>query len=76
MSRSTFDIEVDRNACRGAAVCVRLAPGSFSLDAQNRSEAIRPPMDGDGAIRDAADRCPYFAIQLIPREPAEVSSVG
>ena len=76
MSQRAFDIQVDRKACRGAAVCVRLAPGSFSLDAQNRSEAIEPSTDGDGAIRDAADRCPYFAIQLIPREPAEVSSVG
>ena len=37
---------------------------------------VQAMIDRDEAIRDAADRCPYFAIELIPREPAEVSSVG
>ena len=69
MSPSGFEIEIDRNACRGAGVCVRLAPSSFALDSEQRSRVLDGAGDNDETLQAAADRCPYFAIRLIQREP-------
>jgi len=57
-------IRVDHARCQGAGVCVRRAPGSFSLGPDRRSRVEDPPRDDDAAIRDAANACPFFAIEV------------
>ena len=54
--------------------CVRRAPATFSLDAERRSVAVNPAPDPESVLREAAESCPFFAIQV--RTRAEGSSVG
>ena len=75
MSPSDFDIEIDRNACRGAGVCVRVAPRTFALDSEQRSRTLQPIKDDRESIQTAADRCPYFAIRLIQSSRGAGSSL-
>jgi len=56
---------VDREACRGAAVCTRRAPRTFGLDTQRRAVAADPPGDPPEALREAERQCPNFAIRLV-----------
>ena len=67
MSPSDFEIEIDRSACRGAGVCVRLAPSSFALDSEQRSQVVDTAGDAPENLQAAAARCPFFAIKLIER---------
>ena len=60
----SLEIEIDRDACRGARACVRRAPGTFSLDAEKKSVAAAEPADDPATIRDAANACPFFAIEV------------
>jgi ferredoxin len=57
-------IRVDHERCQGAGVCVRRAPGTFSLGSDRRSRVAESPGDGDAMIRDAANACPFFAIEV------------
>jgi len=59
-------VGVDRAACRGAAVCVRRAPRTFSLDGARRAVAANPPGDPAEALRAAERHCPNFAIRVSP----------
>lgn len=63
-----FSIRIDRETCRGAAACVRRAPGTFSLDAEGRSVAAAEPVEDEATIRGAADACPFFAIEVVEAE--------
>ncbi len=56
---------VDRGACRGAGVCTRRAPRTFSLDAERKAVAACPPGDPAEALREAERCCPNFAIRLV-----------
>jgi ferredoxin len=60
----TLEIRVDRDACRGARACVRRAPGTFSLDAHEKCVVAEAPAEDEATIRDAANRCPFFAIEV------------
>ncbi len=64
MSPTRLRATVDRAACRGAAVCVRRAPHTFSLDGERRSMAANPPRDPEEALRLAETHCPNFAIRV------------
>jgi ferredoxin len=57
-------VEVDRDACRGAALCTRRAPHTFHLDAERRAVASDPPRDPEEALRLAERQCPNFAIRV------------
>lgn len=59
------EILVDRGACRGARVCLRRAPRSFSLDAERRAVPADPPGDPLESLRDAERSCPNFAIRVV-----------
>ena len=59
-----LEIRIDRSACRGSQACVRRAPGTFSLDARQRSVAAPRPRESEAVIRDAAGACPFFAIEV------------
>lgn len=65
MTRESFSIRIDRRACRGAGACVRRAPGTFSLDAQRRSVAADRPGEDEESVRQAANACPFFAIEIV-----------
>ncbi len=69
-----LEVRIDRSACRGSMSCVRRAPATFSLDAERRSVAANPPPDPEPVLREAAESCPFFAIEV--RTRAERESVG
>ena len=60
----SLEIVVDRNACRGARACLRRAPGTFSLDRKRKCVVADAPAEDEATIRDAASRCPFFAIEV------------
>ena len=57
---------VDRDACRGAGICCRVAPNTFRLDAGRRAVVADPPGEPTETLREAERRCPNFAIRLVP----------
>lgn len=59
-----LDIHVDRDVCRAARACVRRAPRTFSLDAEGKSTVAVSPGDDEASIREAANACPFFAIEV------------
>ena len=59
-----LEVRVDRDACLGARVCLRRAPGTFSSDDAGRAVVSDPAGDGEAAILEAAQSCPNFAIHL------------
>ncbi len=59
-----LEVHVDHSACRGSRSCVRRAPATFSLNAARRAIVADEPGDSEEAIREAAQACPFFAIEL------------
>jgi len=67
MTQKTFKIgkiEIDRDACIGAAPCVTLAPLTFDLDEEGKAIVIDPKGNTDQEILDAAISCPVLAIKI------------
>jgi ferredoxin len=58
-------LKVDKEVCIGCGTCVVLAPKSFKLDADGKSEAINPPGDTPEVVKEAIDSC---AVQAITEE--------
>ncbi|MFP6621909.1 MAG: ferredoxin [Myxococcota bacterium] len=67
MTRAALEIRIDRTACQGAQACARHAPGTFSLGSDGKSRAADAPREDDARIRAAAQACPFFAIEVLPR---------
>ena len=59
-----LEIRVDRSGCRGSMSCMRRAPGTFSLDAEKKSAVAEQPREPESVIREAAEACPFFAIEV------------
>ena len=57
-------IVVDRDLCIGAAPCVTLAPGTFTLDEEGKAVVIEMRENTDEEIIDAAMSCPVLAIKI------------
>lgn len=57
-------IKVDKNKCIGCGTCVAIAPKSFKLGDDGKSQPIEPPEDDKETIRNAVDSCPVVAIKL------------
>lgn len=57
-------IEIDKEACIGAASCVVVAPGVFQLDADNKAYVVDPDTADEDTILLAAQSCPTLAIRL------------
>ncbi|MBU1348924.1 ferredoxin [Patescibacteria group bacterium] len=57
-------IEVDRDACIGAAPCVMVAPGVFKLDGENKAVVADAHGADVATILLAAQTCPVQAISL------------
>lgn len=68
-------IKVDREACIGCGTCVALAPNTFNLDAEGKSEVVNPVGDPEVDIKKAADACPVGAIKIEEEKPADAETV-
>ena len=55
-------VEVDRDACIGAAPCVVVAPGVFQLDEENKAYVVNQKGADAETILLAAQSCPVQAI--------------
>ncbi|MSR76443.1 MAG: ferredoxin [Candidatus Ryanbacteria bacterium] len=65
-------IHVDRDLCIGAASCVAIAPGVFSLDDENKATVINPKGADDETILLAAQSCPTRAILLFDEQGNQI----
>lgn len=57
-------VVVDEDKCIGCGLCVSLAPKSFLLDKDGKSEVINPPKDKEEIIKNATESCPVEAIEM------------
>jgi len=64
MTKKIVKIEVDREACIGAAPCVTVAPGVFQLDEENKAIIVDAKGADDDTILLAAESCPVQAKAL------------
>jgi ferredoxin len=67
-------ITVDKEACIGCGTCVALAPNTFELDAEGKSEVINPNGDPEVDIKKAVEACPVGAIK-IEEEPTDSEDI-
>ncbi len=65
-------IYVDRDLCIGAASCVAIAPGVFSLDDENKAIVINDKGADDETILLAAQSCPTRAIILFDEKGNQI----
>lgn len=56
-------INIDKNLCLGCGTCVAIAPKTFRLGADGKSEVIEPAGDDEKTIKEAIDSCPVSAIK-------------
>ncbi len=61
-------IVVDRSLCIGAASCIAVAPGVFTLDGENKAVVYNDKGADDETILLAAKSCPTQAILLFDEE--------
>ena len=59
---------VDRDLCEANAVCQRIAPEVFHVNAEDELQILeeRPTQDHDEVVREAIRRCPKGALSLAP----------
>lgn len=65
---SKYRLEIDREACIGAASCVAIAGNTFTLDEANKVLIIEGDWDTDEIVLAAAQSCPVFAIKVFENE--------
>lgn len=65
-------IVVDRNLCIGAASCIAVAPGVFTLDGENKAVVYNDKGADDETILLAAKSCPTQAILLFDEEGNQI----
>jgi len=65
-------IEIDRDACIGAAPCVTVAPGVFQLDDENKAYVVDAKAESDDTILLAAQACPVQAIKLFDEDGNQI----
>jgi ferredoxin len=65
-------IEVDRDACIGAAPCVTVAPGVFQLDEENKAYVVDQNAADADTILLAAQACPVQAIKIFDEDGNQV----
>ena len=55
-------IKVNQKTCIGCGSCVALAPKTFKLNSDGKTELIEPAGDDEEMIQNAIDSCPVDAI--------------
>ncbi len=66
-------IEIDRDKCIGAAVCVSIAPDKFELDSDNKAVVKKNGDVDDKDILLAAQSCPTQAISVFDVDGKKLS---
>lgn len=62
--KSKYRIEIDREACIGAASCIAIGANTFTIDDKNKVLIIEGEWDNDEIVMAAAQSCPVFAIKI------------
>ncbi len=57
-------IEIDRNKCIGAAVCVSIDPKTFEIDSENKAVTKKEEIADSKTVVLAAQSCPTQAISV------------
>ena len=57
-------VRIDRERCVGAAMCVAVAPGSFTIDTEGKAVVTLHPVEAADRLRQAAEECPAGAVIL------------
>jgi len=60
--------KVDQGKCIGCGSCTALAPKSFKMSDDGKTQPINPPGDDEAAVQNAIDGCPVEAIAWIEGE--------
>ena len=65
-------VQVDKTKCIGCGTCVALAPKTFKLGDDGKSEAFAQDIDSDETLEQAIQSCPAQAISKVEEpKPAE-----
>lgn len=56
-------VKVDKEKCIGCGTCVVIAPKTFKLGDDGKSQVIEPSGDDETTIKEAVDSCPVDAIE-------------
>lgn len=57
-------LNVDKEKCIGCGACASIAPNTFKIGDDGKSEVINETGDTGDAIKQAIDACPVQAISL------------
>lgn len=64
MSDNTHkNTKVDQEACLGCGMCTNIAPNSFKMNDQGKSESINPTGDPEEDVQTSIDSCPVQCIK-------------
>jgi ferredoxin len=63
MAEREWEVTVDQGRCVGSGVCAAVAADHFAVR-DRRSQAVRPVIEPDDAVLDAAETCPMEAIMV------------
>lgn len=66
-----LDVWVDQDACISVALCAAAAPDTFELGDDNRSHAVRSPVEESDGIWEALEGCPVQAIHAADADTGE-----
>ncbi|MDP2874351.1 MAG: ferredoxin [bacterium] len=58
-------VKVNKSLCIGCGLCVSLAPKTFSLGQDGKSQAKNPPEDPEEKVKEAVASCPVSAISFL-----------
>jgi len=58
-----MEIAVNKSLCIGCGLCVSIAPNTFELGADGKSQVKDPQGDPEDKIKEAAASCPVAAIE-------------
>lgn len=56
--------KVDKEKCIGCGACAAVAPNTFKIGDDGKSEVSDPAGDPEETIKQAADSCPVQAISI------------
>jgi len=59
-----MEIKVDKKRCIGCGACFVIAPQSFRLGEDGKSEPVEPAGDDEKTIEEAVQTCPVAAISI------------
>lgn len=69
-----WKVGVDADLCVGSGLCQGLAPEHFQPGEDGSTESVRPGIEPDDAVYDAAWGCPVEAISIVEVDTGNVVS--